>query len=176
MGSGKSAVARSLARELRLPLLDLDARIEAQIGNSIADFFASNGEEAFRTVETEVLQSVCGQHAVISLGGGVPTRLENRELLQNAAQKGALVAYLQTSPAVLAARIRRQPGKRPLIDGDGALDLESTQTRVELLLKEREGFYLDCANFSVSTDDKTIPAIAQILAARWHEIGRSSAR
>lgn len=169
MGSGKSAVARSLARELRWPLLDLDALIEAKLGVSIADFFDSEGESAFRAVETEVLKSVCGENAVISLGGGVPTQLENRILLQNAAKKGALVAYLQTSPAILAARIRRQPGKRPLIDGDGLLDLQGTQKRVEALLKEREGWYLDCANFRVSTDTRTIPQIARVLASRWKD-------
>jgi shikimate kinase len=76
----------------------------------------------------------------------------NREILQNAARSGALVVYLQTAPATLAARIRRAPGKRPLIDGDGPLDYEATLRRVETLMAERETFYRQCANFIVQTD------------------------
>ncbi len=160
MGSGKSAVARHLSRGLNLPLVDLDSHIEAQIGTSIAEFFALHGESAFRDIETEALQRFCGRHAVVSLGGGVPTREINREILKNAAKNGALVVYLQTSPVILAARIRRAPGKRPLIDGDGQLDLEATQNRVELLMREREAFYLECANCRVSTDDCSIHEVA----------------
>ena len=47
MGCGKSAVARSLSRQLRVPFIDLDARIERQIGCSIAQFFAQRGEPSF---------------------------------------------------------------------------------------------------------------------------------
>ncbi len=160
MGSGKSAVARHLSRGLNLPLVDLDAYIESQIGTSIAEFFALHGEEAFRGIETEALKNFCGRRAVISLGGGVPTREINRELLKQAAAGGALVVYLQTAPATLAARIRRAPGKRPLIDGDGPLDLEATQRLVEALMREREGFYLECANFRVETDNFSIQDVA----------------
>ena len=119
MGSGKSAVARHVARGLNAPLIDLDSQIETEIGGSIADFFAEHGENAFRAIETEALRAVCEQNAVVSLGGGVPTREINRQILRGAVERGALVVYLQTAPATLAARIRRAPGKRPLIDGDG---------------------------------------------------------
>ncbi|PQV65331.1 shikimate kinase [Abditibacterium utsteinense] len=160
MGSGKSAVARHLSRGLNLPLVDLDSYIETQIATSIADFFVSQGENVFREVETEALAKFCDQNAVVSLGGGVPTQPINREILKNAAQNGALVVYLQTAPAILAARIRRAPGKRPLIDGDGALDLAGTQRRVELLMREREGFYLECSNFRVETNTSSIQDVA----------------
>ena len=59
MGCGKSAVARSLSRQLQVPFIDLDARIiERQIGIKIADFFADKGEEAFRELETKHLSQV----------------------------------------------------------------------------------------------------------------------
>ena len=170
MGSGKSAVARALSRQLNLPLVDLDARIEHEIGTSIAQFFASKGENAFREVETRVLTEVSEEKAVVSLGGGVPTRLQNRQMLQDSARKGALVVYLAAQSETLAQRIRRQPGKRPLIDGGGALDLEQTKARVEELLDEREAFYRDCASFEVQTDERTIPQIAGIIADKWNSI------
>jgi len=170
MGSGKSAVARALSRQLDWPLIDLDARIEQEIGVSIAEFFASYGEEAFRQRETRVLSEIPLQNAVVSLGGGVPTRAENREMLQNAARMGAIVVYLEATAQTLAERIRRQPGKRPLIDGAGALDLDQTRLRVEAMLDEREAFYRECASFEVQTDEQTIPQIAQVIAARWAEL------
>lgn len=170
MGSGKSAVARALSRQLDWPLVDLDARIEQEIGTSIAEFFASRGEESFREVETRVLSEIPMQNAVVSLGGGVPTQLQNRQMLQSAARTGALVVYLQASAPILAERIRRQPGKRPLIDGAGTLDLDQTQARVEALLWEREAFYRECASFEVATDERSIPQIAGVIAARWDEI------
>lgn len=165
MGCGKSAVARSLSRQLRVPFIDLDARIERQIGMSIAQFFAEKGEAEFRVLETKHLAQVAIRRGIISLGGGVPMRAENREVLQEAIDGGAMVVYLQTSAPVLASRIRRSPGKRPLIDGDGELSLEDTQKRVEELLAGRESVYLDCASFVVSTDDDTIPDIARYIAS-----------
>lgn len=173
MGSGKSAVARALSRQLDLPLIDLDARIESEIGTSIAQFFASRGEEAFREVETRVLKGVEQEKAVVSLGGGVPTRAQNREMLREAARIGALVVYLAAQSETLAERIRRQPGKRPLIDGQGTLDFDQTRRRVEQLLNEREAFYRECASFEVQTDERTIPQIAGLIADRWHEIHSS---
>ncbi len=174
MGSGKSAVARHLARGLDLPLLDLDAHLESQIGCSIADYFALHGEEAFRAVETGALQQVCEQSAVVSLGGGVPTREINRQILLGAVRSGALVVYLQTSPATLAARIRRAPGKRPLIDGDGHLDLEATRRRVETLMREREPFYLECANYRLETDALSISDVATRIETAWRDFSRES--
>lgn len=58
MGSGKSTVGRLLGKALQYPLLDTDALIEQSTKNSITDIFAAEGEEAFRDLETDVLQ-VC---------------------------------------------------------------------------------------------------------------------
>lgn len=170
MGSGKSAVARALSRQLKLPLVDLDARIEQELGTSIGQFFSSYGEDAFREVETRILEGVEAEGVIVSLGGGVPTRSKNREMLQLAARKGALVVYLSASAEILSERIRRQPGKRPLIDGGGALDLEATRRRVEELLEAREAFYRECASFEVLTDAHTIPQIADIIAEEWDRL------
>jgi shikimate kinase len=116
-----------------------------------------------------MLREVCGAEAVVSLGGGVPTQPSNRELLQRAAEAGALVVYLQTAPVVLATRIRRAPGKRPLIDGDGQLDFDATLRRVEELMAQRERFYRDCANLVVETDDSSIMEVARQIEDAWKE-------
>lgn len=170
MGSGKSAVARSLARRLRWPIVDLDGLIEARIGCSIASYFSSHGEAKFREIESEILREASNKHGVVSLGGGVPTQSVNRELLKKAAVNGALVVYLRAGPEVLAQRIRRQPGKRPLIDGDGHLDMEETQRRVQELLNEREPQYMECASCVIETDELTIPSVCREILGRMTHI------
>ena len=48
-----------MARALRYPFLDCDTLVEAAAGASVAQIFADEGEEAFRDLETQVLQA-CG--------------------------------------------------------------------------------------------------------------------
>jgi shikimate kinase len=153
MGSGKSSIGRRLARRLRCKAIDLDHVVELRAGRSIPEIFAAEGEPAFRDLETAALAECLGESGVIATGGGVLKRAENRELLRAAAARGALVVYLRAAPAVLAHRIRRQPGKRPLIDGNAILNEEETQLRVEHLLAERAPLYESCSSLVVDTDN-----------------------
>jgi shikimate kinase len=164
MGCGKSSVARLLARNLGCNTCDIDTLIETAAGKSIPQIFAEEGEEAFRQQETTQLKIVLenkGAPAVVASGGGIVTRPENRELLQNAAQNGVLVVYLKASPAVLAKRIRLQPGKRPLIDGNGELNLQQTQERVGELLQVRSPLYESVAGLVVDTDTLSLEEVVQ---------------
>jgi shikimate kinase len=150
MGSGKSSVGRKLARELDVPFTDLDARIEEEIGISIQDFFAVQGEAAFRTLEAQVLEAALNERGVIATGGGIVTQEKNRNLLQSTL---ASVIYLRAQPETLAQRIRRQPGVRPLIDGQSTLSLEQTTQRAHELLQIRAPFYESCAHCIIDTDE-----------------------
>lgn len=164
MGSGKTSVARALSRRLELPVIDLDAEIETQNGISIAAFFAEHGEDAFRELETAALRESLKHRAVIATGGGVITREPSRALLAGAAKGGARIVYLRASPETLAARIRRQDGTRPLIDGDKVLSLEETTARVRELLQQRAGFYASCATRIVDTDSLSTGEVVQQIA------------
>ncbi|CAN0597746.1 unnamed protein product, partial [Laminaria digitata] len=56
MGTGKSTVARCLADVMgRYIFLDTDSIIEELLGASVGEVFATDGEEAFRSVESQVL-------------------------------------------------------------------------------------------------------------------------
>ena len=84
-GSGKSSLGRIAAELMDREFLDTDTMIEAKSGMNIPDIFEKHGETHFRALECEVV-SECGKRTgvVISTGGGVPMRLENREnLIQN---------------------------------------------------------------------------------------------
>jgi shikimate kinase len=84
MGAGKSTVGRALAARLGWEFLDLDDEIEATHRRKISDIFAERGEEAFRRIESAVLQRLLesADSAVIALGGGAYTIPANRELLR----------------------------------------------------------------------------------------------
>ena len=58
MGSGKSAVGKCLAERLGIPFIDTDSEIEARQGCSIPEIFKAFGEEAFRQMETAMLQGL----------------------------------------------------------------------------------------------------------------------
>lgn len=77
-GCGKSTVGQLLAKNCKMPLVDLDAEAERRLGRPIAQVFAEEGEEAFRRVETElctVFGAKTGQ--IIATGGGTILKDEN---------------------------------------------------------------------------------------------------
>jgi shikimate dehydrogenase len=167
MGSGKSSVARELARLLAREILDTDAEVERQSGQSIREMFRVSGEDAFRRVESAVLRDALQREnsLVVSTGGGIVKSAANRELLQEAARAGATVVYLRARAQSLARRIRLQPGVRPLIDGERVLDEVETLERVAALLAERGELYESCANCVIDTDEHSPQEVAKQIAS-----------
>jgi len=152
MGAGKSTVGRLLARQLsaglpgrRVSFVDLDAAIEARIGRPIADFFASDGEAAFRAIEFEVLQtsltpSDSGATLVLATGGGAPCSDAAIDALLSAGE----VVWLDTPPAVLATRALT--ADRPLLAGRTLAEAEAflrAQRAARLAYYDRARVHLD---------------------------------
>lgn len=82
--SGKTSLGRGVSHILNLPFIDLDRDIEATAGRRIATIFETDGEAAFRDLESAVLADVLEKNqgpCVISTGGGAVLRLINRELI-----------------------------------------------------------------------------------------------
>ncbi|MFN9941556.1 MAG: shikimate kinase, partial [bacterium] len=78
MGSGKSSVGRPLASALGYRFVDADQLLEQAAGRSIAAIFASEGEDGFRQLETQVLDAISPwQRTVVATGGGVVLRPMN---------------------------------------------------------------------------------------------------
>jgi shikimate kinase len=97
MGTGKSTVARLLARQIGWTHIDLDKRITEVTGQTIPEIFARSGEPEFRRIEREQLAFVLGEAAeqqkprIISLGGGTTAQPVNVALLR---EYGAVVIWL----------------------------------------------------------------------------------
>lgn len=154
MGCGKSSVGIRLSYHLKRTLIDTDKWIERRQGLSISEIFEKRGEEAFRRMETQCLEELtdCADNQIISVGGGLPVREENRRLLR---QLG-LVIYLKASPEVIYERIRTDTG-RPLLQVENPLD------RIKNLMAERQEAYASCADAVIDVSDKGFDEIiAQI--------------
>jgi shikimate kinase len=109
MGSGKTTIGRLLAARLGYAFLDLDAWIERQQGQSVRQIFETEGEEAFRELESSALRqfSAC-RRVVIAAGGGAPVREANRFFFLEAA-----TFYLEISFEEFLRRTAGSPD-RPL--------------------------------------------------------------
>ncbi len=122
MGAGKTSVARKLARMCGVASVDMDTYLERREGKKIKDIFAEVGEEGFRAIETDVLAELMGKDPLlVSCGGGVITRPENREMLA----EGGFVVFLYVDADEAASRISDK-STRPLFQ-----DLEAARRRNE---------------------------------------------
>lgn len=82
-GGGKTTLGRLVAEKLGKTLVDTDEEIVKRIGMPISDFFAKEGEPAFRKIETEVLHECSARNnLVISTGGGIVKNPLNVEYLK----------------------------------------------------------------------------------------------
>ena len=152
MGCGKSSVGIKLSYHLRRTLIDTDKWIEARQGMSISEIFEQQGEEAFRRMETQCLEELLesSEHQIISLGGGLPMREDNRKLLK---ELGTTI-YLKVRPETVYERVKDN-SSRPL------LQVADPVAKITELMAEREPIYALCADFTVEVSDQTPEQIVE---------------
>ena len=131
MGAGKSAVGRPLAEALGYRFIDADATLTEAAGRPIAEIFTSDGEEAFRALETNVLNGIASWHSlVVATGGGAVIRPENWGHMRQ-----GVVVWLDAPEAELLRRLAADPTRRPL------LEAADPAGRLQALLQERRPLY-----------------------------------
>lgn len=139
MGCGKSTLGRKLATKLGYDLVDLDHQIELIAGTSVADYFAVNGEEVFRKLESDTLKEFdYPKNCVIATGGGTPCYFDNMDWMN---ENGTTV-YIEMSALALAKRLESGISKRPLLRN---LSEEKLVQFIEDKLEERQSFYTRAA-------------------------------
>lgn len=155
MGTGKSTVAKALAKHLGFSVKELDALIIERSGRaSIPDMFEHDGEAHFRNLETEVCAAIGHERSVvISTGGGVIGRDIN---MKHLIADGGVVVFLRTSFQEILSR-SADLHDRPLFkNGHQAREL----------YERRAPVYLRWANLVVDTDGKSIEEIcSEILSS-----------
>jgi shikimate kinase len=160
-GSGKSTVGRHLSRRLALPFFDSDHLIEQRLGCSIREYFAREGEAAFRDVEEQVLRELAqGPSAVVATGGGAVLRSGMREALR----QGGKVIYLRSSPEDLYRRLRHDT-QRPL------LQVADPMARLRALHAERDPLYRETAHFQIDTGRPSVPTLVNMIVMQLELAG-----
>lgn len=145
MGSGKTTVGKKVAKLKNYTFVDTDEMIVEQQKRSIKEIFAEDGEQTFRDLETTLLRQLVDEkreYMVISTGGGMPLREENRKLLS----KLGKVVYLKASPATIYDRIKGDTA-RPL------LQCANPMIRIEEMLAAREPMYEEGAVLIVNVNE-----------------------
>jgi shikimate kinase len=139
-GVGKSSVGRLLAARLGWPLLDTDVLIAEKVGRTVAQIFADAGEPRFRDLESAALQQALSiSPCVVSTGGGIVLRPENRVLLR----LHTFVVWLDAPTGTLVARLLAHDEARPLIGG------VDPAARLDALRAARAGLYAEVAHARV---------------------------
>ena len=160
-GSGKSTVGRQIARRLGLPFVDSDHVIEQRLGCSIREYFAREGEDAFRDIEQQVLAELAqGTDAVVATGGGAVLRAANRQALR----AGGKVVYLRSSPEELYRRLRHDT-QRPL------LQVEDPLARLRSMHAERDPLYRETAHFQIETGRPSVPTLVNMVVMQLELAG-----
>lgn len=153
MGAGKTTIGKELAKQLAIPVMDIDEEIEKQEKKSINQIFAQQGEAYFRECETKLLQKLKDENAVITTGGGIITREENRLLL-----KGGTVFFLFATVEEIMKRLEHDES-RPLLKGD-------KKQQIIDLYEKRMIFYQNTADYMIDTTGKMVGEIANEIIHR----------
>lgn len=147
-GSGKSTVANNLSALLDMESIDIDQKIEQKAGKSIPEIFSNDGEDYFRSLETEVIKEFgCLSGKIISTGGGAVKRAENYFLLK----QNGVIFYIDR-PIEKLSTVGRPLSK----------DL----TAVKKLFEERKELYEKFADFTIDNGgslEDTVKGVIDLL-------------
>lgn len=150
MGCGKSSIGRKLSYKIQKALIDIDKQIEKEQNRTITEIFKEEGEESFRKMETDYLKSLIEncRNQIISTGGGLPMREENRQLLK----KLGCVVFLRVTAETIYERLCNDV-TRPLLQG------ANPQQKIAGLLEKRAAIYESAADIIIDADNKDFEQI-----------------
>ena len=131
MGSGKSSIGKILANKLDYKFIDVDKKIEIDVGKTIKKIFEEDGEEYFRYLEEKITINILEhKEAIISLGGGA---IINKKI-RNSIKKNSYNIYLNVDVEILTNRLQNSRN-RPLIYK------KNLKQELNSLINIREKFY-----------------------------------
>ena len=150
MGAGKTTIGSLLDPAFA----DMDALLVQSLEMPISDYFARYGEESFRQQESLLLQELLNQESsVISTGGGIVLKPENRELLK----KNPYNIYLRIDFDRLYQRLATDLAtKRPLF-------LANKQDEFRALYEQRLPLYEEVGTHVIEVADKTPEEIVEMI-------------
>jgi shikimate kinase len=157
-GTGKSVIARRLARMLGQPVVSLDNEIVRLAGKRIPELVAERGWGHFRDLEEQVCRRFGAEDGqILDCGGGVVEREANLAALR---ERGR-VFWLKATPATIVARIGGD-SNRPSLTGE-----KNFTDEISDVLQRRTPLYQAMAHEVIDTDGRSLDDIASEIAQRW---------
>ena len=158
MGSGKSSVAKELAKQIGFEFTDLDDYIQEKEQLKIPEIFTKKGEIYFRKMERIYLENLLQfqKPLVLSLGGGTPCYSDTMNLINQTSNFTSI--YLSANVNTLTERLFKEKEKRPLIS-----HLETREDLNDFIKKHlfERSFYYNQAETIIKTDGKSISEIVE---------------
>lgn len=162
MGAGKSSVAAATAQQLQLPCLEMDDEVARVSGfPSVAELIRARGETEFREIESRVLEEFLKIPGIVSTGGGVIERANNRALL---ARSNSTIIYLSATFNTIENRI-----KGSAVDAEGPNSANRSSLVTRPLFADRGAaltrytkrlpLYEDITPHKVATDSRSLSEI-----------------
>lgn len=163
-GVGKTNIARRVCFLTKRPVMSTDVLIEYDNGQSIPEYVAEHGWQAFRDAEYEVIRKLAGLDGlVVDAGGGVVVDLDEqgREVFSSRKvdllRSSGRIVFLRGDIDRLAAKVAGDPSRPPL-------DARSSTAE---LMRARLPFYESAADWVIDVEGRTRPDIAEEIAARY---------
>lgn len=142
--SGKSAIGRKIAELMNREFIDTDEEVVELSGKTPAEIIVSEGEIAFRDVETVAIKNAAKlSGAVIAIGGGGILRDENVTALK----RNGKIFFIERDLNLLTS------ANRPLSEKNG----------IEKLYNDRKGRYFSTADFTVKNDKDILSAAKEVI-------------
>lgn len=145
--AGKSTLAQELAKSLQLPLIDIDAEIEKETNKTIKEIFETEGEEAFRKLESQKIKDICmSNQTIISCGGGVVKSMANIHHLK----KMGLLIWVDRDVEKLVS--------------DPSRPLSKDKKAIQQLYEERFSLYQQAADYRINNNTTIEEALNEIIS------------
>src|SRR5262249_20189115 len=155
-GAGKSAIGKSLAKYMRVPLVELDSLIEKEANLSLGELFALHGEAYYKRLAYDILLKLLARNEpmVIATGGSVVTDAETWQLLKRRTH----TVWLKATPEDHWKRVLGQGDTRPMANRSSAM------TELRAILSRRSPLYAEAAQ-TVDTSSLRVADATKIIAA-----------
>lgn len=158
-GAGKSSLGAALAKQRRVPFVELDREIEREANTSLNEIFLLYGQAGYRRHERAALERVLAKHArvVIATGGSIVSEADTYDLLLSS----CYTVWLKALPEQHMARVVAQGDMRPMKGNRESMDDLRRILHTRAPLYGRADGVIDTSGRALDASLKELAALAQ---------------
>lgn len=144
-GTGKTTIAKLLAKELDKKFISTDDEIVKKTKMSIQNFVKKYGWEKFREIESDVIENISDlDECVFDTGVGIVMRNENIINLK----KNALVILLTADVKTITSRVKSSRESPALTKKDSLEEVKDVFMEIESRYKKAADYTIDTSRLT----------------------------